>query len=333
MIKNRLTLPLVPLRGLTVFPGMALHFDVGRPKSIAAVRRAMDADKLVFLCYQNDISIDHPRQQDLAKIGTIAEIRQILNLPDGNIRILVDGIHRGRITRFTDQDQLVEVIVSRLEDIACEDDLHVQVLVRRLFHLVEKFLELYDRLSPEAVTSLLSIEEPGEMADVVISNFPVKPQLKQEILDEISVSSRLEKLIDIIANETDILEIEKKIMDKVQASLDQNQREYVLREKMKVIQEELGEGDAAEAEVAIGGGPDAPEIENVKSASYTVELSGVTARAQVSYIQTDGAYYILTIHPDSMSLDTYAAPNNGTTDKGPQSDEFKKLPSYQIPMD
>lgn len=249
MIKNRLTLPLVPLRGLTVFPGMALHFDVGRPKSIAAVRRAMDADKLVFLCYQNDISIDHPRQQDLAKIGTIAEIRQILNLPDGNIRILVDGIHRGRITRFTDQDQLVEVNVSRLEDIPCEDDLHVQVLVRRLFHLVEKFLELYDRLSPEAVTSLLSIEEPGEMADVVISNFPVKPQLKQEILDEISVSSRLEKLIDIIANETDILEIEKKIMDKVQASLDQNQREYVLREKMKVIQEELGEGDAAEAEV------------------------------------------------------------------------------------
>lgn len=249
MTKNRLTLPLVPLRGLTIFPGMVLHFDVGRPKSIAAVRRAMDTDKLVFLCYQNDIEIDHPQQEDLAEVGVIAEIRQILTLPDGNLRILVDGLHRGHITRFTDLEQLVEVNVTRLEDVPGDDDLYVQVLVRRLFHLVEKFLELYDRLSPEAMTSLLSVEDPGEMADIVIANFPVKPQLKQQILDELHVDSRIEKLIEIITDETEILEIEKQIMAKVQTSLDQNQRDYVLREKLKVVQEELGEGDTAEEEI------------------------------------------------------------------------------------
>ena len=246
MIKNRLTLPLVPLRGMTVFPGMTLHFDVGRPRSIAAVRRAMDTDKFIFLCYQTDITVDQPKAEDLAQIGTIAEIRQILNLPDGNIRVLINGLDRGKMTRFTDLDQFVEVNVTRLADIPAEDDIQVQVLIRRMYHLVEEFLSLYDRLSPEAMTSLLSIEDPGEMADVVISNFPVKAQLKQEILDEISVETRLEKLIAIIAHENDILKIEKDLADKVQESLDENQREYVLREKLKVIQEELGDGESPE---------------------------------------------------------------------------------------
>ncbi|MBE5038865.1 endopeptidase La [Ructibacterium gallinarum] len=246
MTKNRLTLPLVPLRGMTVFPGMTLHFDVGRPRSIAAVRRAMDTDKYIFLCYQTDIAVDQPQAKDLAQIGTIAEIRQILNLPDGNIRVLINGLDRGKITRFTELDQLVEVNVTRLEDIPASDDIQIQVLVRRMYHLVEEFLSLYDRLSPEAMTSLLSIENPGELTDVVISNFPVKAQLKQEILDEISVEARLKKLIAIISHEIDILKIEKELADKVQESLDENQREYVLREKLKVIQEELGDGASAE---------------------------------------------------------------------------------------
>ena len=249
MTKNRLTLPLVPLRGLTVFPGMTLHFDVGRSKSIAAVRHAMDTDKIIFLCYQNDISVAEPIREDLAKIGSVAEIRQILNLPDGNIRILVDGLHRGRITRFSDNGQFATVNVTRFDDIPCEDDVQSQVLVRRLYHLVENFLDLYDRFSPDIVTSLLAIEDPGEMADFVVSNFPLKPQLKQEIMDELRVDSRLERLIALLSNEIDILEIEKQVMDKVQSNLDENQREYVLREKLKVIQEELGEGDIADAEI------------------------------------------------------------------------------------
>ncbi len=249
MTKSRLTLPLVPLRGLTIFPGMSLHFDVGRPKSIAAVRRAMNTDKLVFLCYQNDIDVEAPQRSDLAKVGTVAEIRQILNLPDGNIRILVEGLYRGRITRFTDSEELTVVNVSRLESVPFNDGIHAQVQMRRVFHLIEQFLDLYDRLSPEALASLLTIEDPGEMADVVISNFPIKPQLKQEILDAISVEERLERLIAIITDEIRLLEIEKEVMDKVQTNLDQNQRDYVLREKLHVIQEELGEDDAVESDI------------------------------------------------------------------------------------
>lgn len=249
MLKNRMSLPLIPLRGLTVFPGATLHFDVGRPKSIAAVRYAMETGKTAFLCYQNDITVEEPIREDLAKVGAVAEIKQILNLPDGNVRILIDGISRGRITRFTDNGQFALVNVTRLDDIPCEDDLQLQVLTRRLYKLTEEFLDLYDRFSPETLTSLLAIENPGEMADVIASNFPLKPQLKQEVLDELRIDSRLERLIAILSNEVDILNIERQIMDKVQSNLDDNQREYVLREKLKVIHEELGDGEASDRDI------------------------------------------------------------------------------------
>lgn len=249
MLKNRMSLPLIPLRGLTVFPGATLHFDVGRPKSIAAVRYAMETGKTAFLCYQNDITVEEPIREDLAKVGAVAEIKQILNLPDGNVRILIEGISRGRITRFTDNGQFALVNVTRLDDIPCEDDLQLQVLTRRLYKLTEEFLDLYDRFSPETLTSLLAIENPGEMADVIASNFPLKPQLKQEILDELRTDSRLERLIAILSNEVDILSIERQIMDKVQSNLDDNQREYVLREKLKVIHEELGDGEASDRDI------------------------------------------------------------------------------------
>lgn len=249
MLKNRMSLPLIPLRGLTVFPGATLHFDVGRPKSIAAVRYAMETGKTAFLCYQNDITVEEPIREDLAKVGAVAEIKQILNLPDGNVRILIEGISRGRITRFTDNGQFALVNVTRLDDIPCEDDLQLQVLTRRLYKLTEEFLDLYDRFSPETLTSLLAIENPGEMADVIASNFPLKPQLKQEVLDELRIDSRLERLIVILSNEVDILSIERQIMDKVQSNLDDNQREYVLREKLKVIHEELGDGEASDRDI------------------------------------------------------------------------------------
>ena len=248
-MNNRYKLPLVPLRGITIFPGMLLHFDVGRPKSIAAVEEAMSRDKMVFLCYQYDILLDEPEKSDLAKIGTVSEIKQILHMPDGNIRVLVEGLVRGKLTRMMDNDTYLEANVIEQEELPCEDDLQIQVLIRQLQHLMEHFLELYDRLSPEAIASLLAIEDPGEMADIVMANFPIKPQMKQLILDEIDVKKRLEKLIGIVADEIDILEIEKQVMDQVQHNIDQNQKEYVLREKLKVIQDELGEGDTPSQDI------------------------------------------------------------------------------------
>ncbi len=250
MKKTIQTLPLLPLRGITVFPGMVLHFDVGRPRSIAAVRRAMQGDKLIFLCYQNDINIENPDFDDLADVGTIAEIHQILNLPDGNVRILTEGITRGGICRYSALDTYTEVDVVRLDDVYGEEtEAELQVLMRRATHVAEDFMELCDRLSAEAVSSLLSVEEPGELADIIMSNFPIKPQDKQSVLDILNVKDRLERLIEILSAEIEVLSLEKEIMNKVQKNLDRHQRDYMLREKLHVIHAELGDDDEATADI------------------------------------------------------------------------------------
>lgn len=249
MKKIRYTLPLLPLRGITVFPGMVVHFDVGRPQSIAAVKQAMNNDKMIFLCYQNDFGVENPALEDLAEMGTISEIQQILNLPDGNIRILAEGLYRGKITKYTHMDDYALVNVSRRDDIMSNDLITIQVLMRRTMHLIEEFMELYDRITPDTVASLLSIDDPGELADVVISNFPIKPQLKQLVLNELDVKERLEELNAILESEIEILSLEKSIMSKVNQNLDKHQRDYMLREKLHVIHEELGDDDDAETEI------------------------------------------------------------------------------------
>ncbi len=244
------TLPLLPLRGITVFPGMILHFDVGRPQSIAAVRRAMSGDKMIFLCHQNDITVENPDFDDLAEVGAIAEIHQILNLPDGNVRILVEGISRGGICDYNPRDTYTEVTVVQLEDIyGNETDAQLQVLMRRTLHVIEDYMQIDGRLSPEIITSLLSIEDPGELADVIMANFNIKPQLKQEILNTLNVVKRLERLCEIVLSEIEILSLEKDIMTKVHKNLDKNQREYMLREKLRVIHQELGDEDDADADI------------------------------------------------------------------------------------
>ena len=250
MKKLKYTLPLLPLRGITIFPGMVLHFDVGRPKSIAAVRKAMNGDKMIFLCYQKDITVENPEFEDLAEVGSIAEIHQILNLPDGNIRILIEGVSRGGIINYNPLDNYTEVDVIQLNDIyADESDSEIQVLMRRAMHIIEDYMELGDRLSPEAVSSLMSIEDPGELADVIMSNFPIKPQSKQDVLNILNVKRRLEKLIEIISAEIEILSLERDIMTKVQKNLDKNQRDYMLREKLHVIRQELGDDEEADADI------------------------------------------------------------------------------------
>ena len=248
MRKVKYTLPLLPLRGISVFPGMVIHFDVGRPQSIAAVKQAMNNDKMIFLCYQNDITVEDPEFEDLAKVGTIAEIHQILNLPDGNLRILVEGLYRGTISTYTPCDNYAQVSVSRRDDLHSYDTLASQVLIRKAMNLVEDYLAVYDRLSPEVVTSLLAIDESGELADVIATNFPLKPAYKQAVLDELDADIRLDKLTDIMHSEIEIISLEKSISAKTQKNIDENQREYMLREKLKVIHEELGD-DETEADI------------------------------------------------------------------------------------
>ena len=244
MRKIRYTLPLLPLKRLSVFPGMILHFDVRSQQSVAAVKNAMNNDKLIFMCFQNNMEQSESQAEDLAEIGTIAEVHQILNLPDGNIRVLAEGLYRAKITRFDDTDDGVVVSVTRLKDVEAEEnDIVIEALMRKAMHLVEGFLDLYNRIPEEIVTSLLGIDNPGELADLIAANFPLKPADKQRVLEELDVKARLEMLIGMLSEELEVLSVEKDIGEKANINLTHKKREAILREKAKVISNELGESE------------------------------------------------------------------------------------------
>lgn len=242
-------LPLLPMRGIAVFPGMIVHFDVARPQSVAAVKKAMDTDKLLFLCNQNDIASQDIDPDDLAEIGVVAEIHQMLNLPDGSVRVLVEGIERAKMLAHESEGHYTAAEIISVKNINEIPDTRLQVLMRRTFHLVEEFNDVYDRIPPEIITSLLAVEDAGELADIVAAHFPLKPQNKQIILNELDVAVRLEKLNEILSDELEILTLEQTIMSKVQTNLDKNQRDYMLHEKLKVIHEELGDTDDVDSDI------------------------------------------------------------------------------------
>ncbi len=244
MAKTANKLPLLPLRGLTVFPGAVIHFDVGRKKSKSAVDRAMKGDRYILLFYQKDINIEEPEKKDLAKIGTVAEIKQTLILPDGNMRILVEGVARASLKRYYDGEDCREATFEELYDIPCEDELYEKGLMKHIENLLEEYLDIYDRVTPETVAALSEIDDGGVLADITASDFPIRPHQKQEILEELDVAKRLEKLITMMQEELRVLEIERGVANKLHRAIDQNQREYVLREQMKVLQSELDHIDS-----------------------------------------------------------------------------------------
>lgn len=243
MPNRRYRLPLLPLKGITVFPGMVLHFDIGKSKSIKAVERAMADKQLIFLSFQEDVLIDDPTPDDVAKFGTIAEVKQVLRVFDEGIRILIEGVERAKITKFVSDDEFMEVNCVTKNEVIPENSIEIQVAVRKIHHLLEDYMNLYDRITPEVMSSIMSVENPAELADATAANFPIKPQEKQLILEELDVGKRLELLIEFITNELKILEMERGIYAKVKTNLDRNQHEYFLREQIKVIKDELGEDD------------------------------------------------------------------------------------------
>lgn len=247
-IKGR-RFPLLPLRGLLVFPSMVLHLDVGREKSVRALEKAMVEDNLILLCSQSEVNIEEPGQEDIFRIGTVANVRQMLKLPNGTIRVLVEGVERAEIINYIDNDEYYEVMARELpeqEDDAQESD----ALMRTVLHQFEHYISLSKKVTPETLAAVSDIEEPGRLADVITSHLSLKIKDKQEILETIDVSKRLEKLLDILNNEREVLELERKINQRVKKQMEKTQKEYYLREQMKAIQKELGEkeGRVGEAE-------------------------------------------------------------------------------------
>lgn len=242
-------IPLLPLRGLLVFPSMVLHLDVGREKSVRALEKAMVEDNMILLCSQSEVNIEDPKTEDIYKIGTVAKIRQMLKLPNGTIRVLVEGIIRSEIIEYVQNEEHLEVWAKDLPEQESADP-EVDALMRTVLSQFEHYINLSKKVTPETLAAVSDIHEPGRLADVITSHLSLKIKDKQEILETIGVRERLEKLIDTLNNEREVLELERKISQRVKKQMEKTQKEYYLREQMKAIQKELGdkEGRAGEVE-------------------------------------------------------------------------------------
>ncbi|OUM96112.1 MAG: endopeptidase La [Thermobacillus sp. ZCTH02-B1] len=242
-------LPLLPLRGLLVYPSMVLHLDVGREKSVRALERCMVGDNTILLCAQSESGIEEPTQNDIYRVGTIARVRQMLKLPNGTIRVLVEGLTRAEITEYVPNDQFFEVIVKELPE-RQEIDPEIDALMRAVLGQFEHYIGLTKKVTPETMAAVADIDQPGRLADVIASHLSLKIKDKQEILETIDVRERLEKILNLLNNEREVLELERKISQRVKKQMERTQKEYYLREQMKAIQKELGdkEGRAGEVE-------------------------------------------------------------------------------------
>ncbi|MBW9157071.1 endopeptidase La [Clostridium tagluense] len=249
MDKNTKLLPLIPLRGMNIFPYMVLHFDVGREKSILALENAMLNNQEIFLVSQKISKIEEPEEKDIYSIGTICNIKQILKLPGDTIRVLVEGLKRGKILEYKDNETFVRVEVEIIEDEDFEDDKKCKALIRIIDKAFEEYINLSVNNFPDALFSLEETKEPGRYCDIVSSYLILKPETKQKLLETVDVIKRLEKLLFILKNEVEVLRIEKKIGTKVKSRIDKVQKEYYLREQIKAIQEELGEDDENKREI------------------------------------------------------------------------------------
>ncbi|MBT9171759.1 MAG: Lon protease 1 [Syntrophomonadaceae bacterium] len=240
-------LPLLPLRGILVFPNMVLHLDVGRERSVNALEQAMVEDSLVLLVAQKEARVDDPKPEEIYGIGTIAQIKQMLKLPGGTIRVLVEGLSRATIRDYKATEPYFQVQVDEIPEDSSRS-IEIEALMRSVIFQFEQYIRLSKKIPPETLVTISAIDEPGRLADVISSQLSLKVQQKQEILESLSPRRRLEKLSGIISHEMEVLEIERKINLRVRKQMERTQKEYYLREQMKAIQKELGDKDERMAE-------------------------------------------------------------------------------------
>lgn len=247
--KKMTNIPLLPLRGLLVYPTMILHIDVGRERSVFAIEHAIAQDNLLFLATQLDMNLENPEQEDLYEMGLIAQVKSLTQLPNGNYRVLIEGIERARWSNYEEADLFPVVDVVVYED-RTDMEPEIEALTRTLLNYFKKYSKISKRVTKETYDSVASIQEPGRLADMVASHLPIKIATKQEILEITDVKKRLEWLITRLHNEQEVLELEKKINDRVREAMERTQKEFYLREQMKAIQTELGDKDGKGLEIA-----------------------------------------------------------------------------------
>ncbi len=244
------TAPVLPLRDVVVFPHMAIPLFVGREKSIKALTAAMQDDKRILLLAQRTADIDDPRDKDLYSVGTLASILQMLKLPDGTVKVLVEGQNRAQVTRFDFDGEFVMAECLRLPEDkqAVTDDKELDALSRSILSQFEAYAKLNKKVPAELLPSLASMDSPGRLADTIAAHLNLKLEDKQEVLEIADPKARLEHVLSALEGEIDVMQIEKKIRSRVKSQMEKNQREYYLNEQMKAIQKELGEGEEGPSE-------------------------------------------------------------------------------------
>lgn len=245
------TLPLIPLRGITIFPHMVMHFDVGREKSIEALEKAMMDDSSILLCTQKNPKVDEPTPDDFFHIGTVSKVKQILKLPGGSIRVLIEGVNRGKIESIIQEEPYFEAEIEELyyDPDEVEKNQDIEAAMRLVVDDLEIYVSLSEKINSEVVFAVTDIEDPGRLADVVSSYIHLKLEDNQKILETFDFYERLEVLHTILKEEIEILELEDKINQRVKKQMHKVQKEYYLREQLKAIQKELGGEDDISTEV------------------------------------------------------------------------------------
>jgi len=260
------TVPVLPLRDVVVYPHMVIPLFVGRDKSIQALDAAMQSNKQILLAAQKSADVDDPDISDMYAIGTLANILQLLKLPDGTVKVLVEGGERACIIEFVDED---DYFTARLESLSDSLDLgqrETEVLMRSATNLFDQYVKLNKKVPPEVLTSLSSIDDPSRLADTIAAHMSLKLEEKQHVLEMPNVRERLEHLMGLMEGENDILQMEKRIRGRVKRQMEKNQREYYLNEQMKAIQKELGDMDEAPNEI--------------EELSKKIETAGMTKEAK-----------------------------------------------------
>jgi len=245
--ENLMELPLLPLRGVIVFPYVIIHLDVGREKSVSALEEAMVNNRMIVLAAQHQAKTSEPDPEDIYVLGTLAEVKQLLKLPDGTIRVLVEGLYRVQVKEFIQTDPHYRVKIEKVDEIR-EKSSEIEALMRTTLFQFEQYIKNSKRVQPEVLASVSSVEEPGRLADIIASHLNLKIEDKQALLEAIAPDERLEKLCSILMKELEIIEMERRIHLRVRKQMEKTQKEYYLREQMKAIQRELGEKDERTAE-------------------------------------------------------------------------------------
>ena len=240
----------LPLRDVVVFPHMIVPLFVGREKSVNALQSVMKDNKQVLLITQKDSTQDNPNFEDLYDIGTVGSVLQLLKLPDGTVKVLVEGIKRAKVIKYIDNEKFFEASAEIIPDEKSSDNSQTEALSREVVKQFEEYVRLSQKIPPEALGSVRQIEEKEKLADTIASHLSLKISQKQEILEMGSIKEKLEKILGFMESEMNVLQVEKKIRGRVKGQMDKTQREYYLNEQIKAIQKELGEIDDGHDELS-----------------------------------------------------------------------------------